>query len=66
MKLSEFRDNGGRVVFVDVVVLEMAVVFICLGRTAAVTALMLASAVIALEKYMVCCMKVMDTVESCD
>jgi hypothetical protein len=52
IKLSESRDSGGRVVFVDVVVLEMAVVFICLGRTAAVAALMLASAVIALVKYM--------------
>jgi hypothetical protein len=51
MKLSEFKDSGGRVVFADVVVFEMAVVFICLGRTAAVTALMLHSTVIAAVKY---------------
>ena len=51
MKGSESRDSGGRVVFVDVVVLETVVVFICLGSTAAATALMLASTAIALEKY---------------
>jgi hypothetical protein len=51
MKLSEFRDGGGRVVFVDVVVFEMAVMFICLGRTAAAAALMLHSTEIALVKY---------------
>jgi hypothetical protein len=51
MKLSESRDSGGRVVFVDVVVFEIAVVFICLGRTAAVAAPRLTSTVIALEKY---------------
>jgi hypothetical protein len=50
MKLSEFKDSGGRVVFVDVVVFEMAVVFICLGKTAAVAAL-IHSTVIALVKY---------------
>jgi len=54
MKGSESRDSGGRVVvLVDVVVLDTAVVFICLGSTAALTALMpTASAVIVLEKYM--------------
>lgn len=53
IKGSESRDSGGSVVFVDVVVLDTAVVLACLGSTAALTALMpAASAVIVLEKYM--------------
>jgi hypothetical protein len=58
MKLSEFRDGGGRVVFVDVVVFEMAVVFICLGRTAA------EHGNCSCEVHF-CCMNVTDAVESC-
>ena len=56
MKGSDSKDSGGRVVFVDVVVLEIAVVLACLGSTAALTALIqAASAVIVLEKYIFCC-----------
>jgi len=53
MKGSDSRDSGGRVVFVEVVELEIAVVLFCLGSTAALTELMpAASAVMVLEKYM--------------
>lgn len=51
MRLSEFKDSGGRVVFVGVVVFEIAVLFICLGRTAAEVTAPMASAKIALVKY---------------